>query len=214
MDTKALRDLTYGMYILGTKDGDRLTGCTVNTVIQVSSEPALISVCVNRNNFTNLCIKASGGFSVSILSEEATGEIIGSFGFRSGKEVDKFDGTAYQLTADGFPVLTSAVCGWLSCQLVDSMELDTHTLFIGKLTDAKQLDGKPMTYTYYHQVIKGKAPANAPTYQKETSQGETWKCSVCGYEYVDGAFENLPETWKCPVCGVEKVLFKKTQIII
>jgi flavin reductase (DIM6/NTAB) family NADH-FMN oxidoreductase RutF/rubredoxin len=211
MDTTALRSLTYGMCVIGTKDGDRLTGCTVNTVIQVSSDPLWIAVCVHRDNFTNSCIKASGGFSVSILSEEATGETIGAFGFRSGKEVNKFDGIDYQLTADNFPVLTSGVCGWLSCKVVKSVELETHTMFFGILTDAQQIGGNPMTYSYYHTVVKGKAPKNAPTFVKETPKNDAWKCSVCGYEYDDslGPFAELYEAWLCPICGAGKELFEK-----
>jgi flavin reductase (DIM6/NTAB) family NADH-FMN oxidoreductase RutF/rubredoxin len=212
MDSKALWNLTYGMSILGSKDGNRPVGCTVNTVIQVSSEPIVIAVCVNRNNFTNQCIKASGGFSVSLLSEEATGDTIGKFGFRSGKDINKFDGFDYRLDADGFPLLTAGTCGWLSCKVVNSIELDTHTMFFGTLTDAGYLPQTPMTYSYYQTVVKGKTSVNAPTFKKEEApKTNVWKCPVCGYEHDNAAepFEQLPADWVCPLCGAEKKLFEK-----
>ncbi|MDR2860698.1 MAG: flavin reductase [Elusimicrobiota bacterium] len=217
MDIKALRDLSYGVFILGTRDGKRLTGCVVNVAIQTSSTPPIIAVCVNRENFTNACIKASGGFSVSILSENAHGDLIGRFGFKSGKDIDKFDGIKYELTADNFPVVSEGIAGWLSCKVIDSKELATHTMFFGELTDAKQIGGaKAMTYAYYHNVIKGKSPEKAPTYQKEEDtkmEKKVWKCKVCGYVYdeSEGAFESLPADWKCPICGVGKEDFELTE---
>lgn len=210
MDTIVLRNLTYGLFVLGAKDGSRLTGCMVNSVGQVTSEPALISVCVNHDNFTNRCIKACKGFSVSILSEECTGEIIGSFGFRSGKDVDKFAAVPYELTSGGYPALEFGTCGWLECSLENMMELPTHTLFVGRLVDAKTGAGSPMTYAYYHRVIKGKTPPKAPSY--EPPKAGLWACPLCGYQYdgAKGPFEELPDDWKCPVCGMPKSAFAKS----
>jgi flavin reductase (DIM6/NTAB) family NADH-FMN oxidoreductase RutF/rubredoxin len=212
MDTMALRNLSYGLFIAGAKDGERPTGCTVNSVTQVTSNPALISVCVNHDNYTNKCIRDSGGFSVSILSEEATGELIGLFGFRSGRDTDKFSSVPYDKTGKGFPVLRSGICGWLECSLESFTELPTHTLFIGRLTDAKAAAGSPMTYAYYHQVVKGKTPARAPTFAPPP--GGLWTCPACGYQYdgaagAAGPFEDLPDGWTCPVCGIPKSSFTR-----
>ncbi|MDR1286734.1 MAG: flavin reductase [Treponema sp.] len=207
MDTMALRNLSCGLFIAGARDGGRLTGCTVNSVMQVTSDPVMISVCVNHKNFTNQCIRDSGGFSVSILSEDAAGEVIGVFGFHSGRDTDKFASIPCDKTAMGFPVLRLGVCGWLECSLESFMELPTHTLFIGRLTDAKTSAGSPMTYAYYHRVIKGKTPVNAPTYEKPLEG--LWTCPLCGYQYDGsaGPFEGLPEGWTCPICGQPKNLF-------
>ena len=166
MNKDALGNITYGMYIIGTKDGNRLVGCTINTVMQVSYEPVVIAVCVNRSNYTNECIKKTGGFALSILTEEATAKNIGTFGFQSSRTVDKFTKVDYQLSSDGFPVLTAGVCAWLSCRVINSIEIESHTVFFGELTDAEQFEATslPMTYDYYHEVIKGKAPAAAPTF--------------------------------------------------
>ncbi len=166
MDKTALQNLTYGMYIISSKDEERFVGCTINTAMQVSSEPIMVSVCVNRSNYTNECIKKTGAFALSILSEEATAKNMGIFGFQSSRTVDKFAGIDYQLTADGLPVLKNGVCAYLSFRVVNSIEIESHTVFFGKLTDAEKFetDFPPMTYSYYHKVIKGKAPAAAPTF--------------------------------------------------
>jgi flavin reductase (DIM6/NTAB) family NADH-FMN oxidoreductase RutF/rubredoxin len=216
MDTMVLRNLSYGLFVIGVKDGSRPTGCTVNTVIQVQAEPALITVCVNKNNFTNQCIKASEGFSVSILSENnsvaGAGELIGTFGFHSGRDTDKFASIPYEVTERGFPVLINGSCGWLECALESFTELQTHTLFVGRLTGTKILEGAPMTYAYYHRVIRGSTAPKSPIYEKPKEAAGTMTCSVCGYVYDGsaGPFEKLPDDWKCPICGAEKGAFKKT----
>jgi flavin reductase (DIM6/NTAB) family NADH-FMN oxidoreductase RutF/rubredoxin len=216
MDTMVLRNLSYGLFVIGTKDGNRPTGCTVNTVIQVQSEPALITVCINKNNFTNQCIKAAKGFSVSILSENnsvtGAGEIIGTFGFRSGKDTDKFASIPFETTEGGFPALVNGSCGWLECTLESFTELQTHTLFVGRLTDAKIQEGAPMTYAYYHRVIRGSTAPKSPIYEKPREGAGIWTCPACGYVYdgSSGPFEKLPGDWRCPICGVPKDKFTKT----
>jgi flavin reductase (DIM6/NTAB) family NADH-FMN oxidoreductase RutF/rubredoxin len=217
MDMKALRDISYGVYIIAARDGKKLAGCVANSLIQTSSQPAILAVCINRQNYTNECIKKAGGFSVSILSEKMKGEIIGKFGFQSSKTVDKFEGLQYEIVRGDLPVLTENVSSWISCKLIDSKELITHTMFFGEIVDCKQIGGDPMTYAFYHKVIKGKAPAAAPTYQKEESAQKEentgksyWQCKVCGYIYdgSQGKFEDLPEQWKCPICGAGKSEFE------
>ncbi|MDR1787076.1 MAG: flavin reductase family protein [Treponema sp.] len=167
MDLLALRNLTYGLFIACTKAGDgKFAGCTINSAAQAASDPPLISICVNRDNFTNACIREAKGFSVSILSQDCTFETIGRFGFRSGRTFDKFAGFPYALSPAGFPLIETGACGWLECALENTLELGTHTLFVGRLTDCAPAPGIPMTYDYYHKVIKGKTPPSAPSYEK------------------------------------------------
>jgi flavin reductase (DIM6/NTAB) family NADH-FMN oxidoreductase RutF/rubredoxin len=215
MNTLALQDLTYGMYVIGTKDGARLTGCVVNTVTQVSASPALVTVSINHNNLTNQCLKTQKVFAVSILSEAADPGIIGKFGFQSGRDVDKFADAPHIITPAGCPALTAGVSAWLECAVRDFIDLETHTLFTAEIRNAERLKGAPMSYSYYHRVIKGKSPANAPTYVAETaapaSSHGVWVCDTCAYEYdeSDGPFESLPDDWVCPICGVSKSKFAK-----
>lgn len=215
MNKNAFRNISYGLYVLSSWDKARPTGCTVNSVMQITSEPATIAISVNHNNFTNQCIDASGKFAISVLSVNSNPSIIGTFGFKSGKDVNKFESVSYDII-QGMPVLKDC-CAYIICEVINKMETDTHTVFLGKVLDAEILsDGEPMTYSYYHKVIKGKSPKNAPTYianeGKDNENKEKYVCSVCGYIY-DGEipFENLPDDYKCPVCAAPKSAFVKQQ---
>ena len=163
MDKTALFDLSYGVYVVTTWTEGKPTGCTANSAMQITSQPATIAVSVNHDNFTNECIKNTGVFAVNILPEDVDPMIIGSFGFRSGRDTDKFEGI--EPVVKGYlPVLPQAM-SYITCKVVDTMETATHTVFLGEVTDAGKLcEGVPMTYSYYHKVIKGTAPKNAPTF--------------------------------------------------
>ena len=212
MNKNAFRNLSYGVYIISTLDGERATGCVANSVMQITSSPATIAVSMNHDNYTNSCIKNSGKFAVSILTEESDPELIGRFGFQSGKEVNKFDGIE-AITKEEISVIPDA-CGYIVCKVIDQMETETHTVFLGEVLDADVLKNEePMTYAYYHKVVKGKSPKNAPTdipeEKEEKAEEEKWVCGICGYVY-DGEipFEELGEDFKCPICKQPKDVFK------
>ena len=211
----AFRKLSYGVYIISTLDGERPTGCTANSAMQITSEPASVAVSINHDNFTNSCIQKTGKFAVSILSEESDPKLIGTFGFQSGKDNDKFASVEYK-TKEGLPIVKDA-CAYMVCEVIDKLETETHTVFLGRVLDADLLkDGEAMTYAYYHNVIKGKSPKNAPTYIKEEAEEKPaaakYVCGICGYVY-DGEtpFEELPDDYHCPVCGQPKSVFKKVE---
>lgn len=208
MDAMVFRKMSYGVYILTTMDGERPTGCTVNSIMQITSEPATVAVSVNHENFTNACIAREGKFAFNILSEKSDPGLIGTFGFQSGKDVDKFDGLAWD-SVSGEPVL-QGTNGYVVCKVIDKMETATHTVFLGEVIDGALLDAETpqMTYAYYHQVIRGKSPKKAPTYIPEEEEAPqetkvTWVCQVCGYVYEG---DPLPEGFICPVCkqGADK----------
>ena len=165
MDTKIFRDLSYGVYITTTLDGQRPTGCITNSVMQITSSPATLAVSVNHDNFTNGCIAKTGKFAVSILPENTDPVLIGAFGFQSGKDKDKFAGVDYEL-AEGIPVVKASM-GYMVCKVISTMETSTHTVFLGEVIAAEVYErtAPAMTYAYYHAVLKGKSPKNAPTYQ-------------------------------------------------
>jgi flavin reductase (DIM6/NTAB) family NADH-FMN oxidoreductase RutF/rubredoxin len=214
MNTKVLRNLSYGVYVVSTMDKGRPTGCTANSIMQITSSPPTLAASINHDNYTNQCIKETGLFSVSIISENTDPSVIGTFGFRSGKDTDKFANIPYEMVA-GVPVLAHC-SGCIICKVIDSMETSTHTVFLGEVIDGDLVDnGTPMTYAYYHQVIKGTSPKNAPTYiaEEETKMDEkkaVWVCSVCGYAYDEEIpFEELPDDYVCPVCLAPKDKFEK-----
>jgi len=204
MDKNILRNLSYGMYVVGAKD-DRNVGCVVNTVFQITSDPMTIAVSINHDNYTNQIIKNTNKFSVSILDEDINPEIIGTFGYKSSEYLDKYKDFDYE-EVDNLPILKNT-CGNIICKVIDKIETSTHAVFIGEITNMINYSDKtPMTYKYYHEVLKGKSPKNAPTYIKEENKKSVWKCSVCGYEVEK---DELPEDFVCPICGEPVSAFKK-----
>lgn len=163
MNKNAMRELSYGVYVISTYDNGRPTGCTANSVMQITSEPATLAVSINKDNYTHDCIKELGRFAVSVIGENSSPMTIGRFGFMSGKDVNKFDEVEY-VTKGYFPVAADAAA-FMVCEVINTMDAGTHTVFLAKVVDADILKKDvPMTYRYYHEVIKGKSPKNAPTY--------------------------------------------------
>ena len=205
MDTNIFRKLSYGVYVISTWDNGRPTGCTANSAMQITSTPATIAVSINHNNYTNKCISETGKFAISILAEDSNPSIIGTFGFKTGKESDKFAEVKYSVE-DHMPIVSDS-CAYIVCDVIDKMETATHTVFLGEVKGAEVLGNRDaMTYAYYHKVIKGKSPKNAPTYipeedekKPEGGKGRRFRCQVCGYIYEG---EELPDDYKCPVCGM------------
>ena len=210
MNKNAFRQLSYGVYVISTWDAGRPTGCTANSAMQITSEPATIAVSINHDNYTNKCIQDSGRFAISILGENSDPGIIGVFGFKSGRDHNKFD--EVESVIKGYMPVVADACAYITCEVIDKMETSTHTVFLGKVLDADVLKkDDAMTYAYYHNVIKGKSPKAAPTYiPEETAQGEKYVCGICGYEYNgETPFEELPATYVCPVCKQPKSVFVK-----
>ncbi|MFH1700483.1 MAG: flavin reductase [Candidatus Zixiibacteriota bacterium] len=233
MNIDALLTLSYGVYIVSSRLGDKLNGQISNTAMQVSSSPPLLTVAINKSALTYECIAESGVFAITVLSEEAPLEFIGRFGFKSGRDVDKFEGIDYRLTQTQSPYPTDYALSVLDVEVIKSEDMGSHTLFTGNMVDALIIgQGSPMTYQFYREKLRGKTPPTAPTYkgpqdsQKEASSmgedkiGESYECEVCGYIYdpaegdPDGGippgtkFEDLPDDWICPVCDADKSEFE------
>ena len=171
MNTKALYKVSYGMYVISSIMDEKINGQIANTVFQVTSEPPAVAVSINKQNLTHKYIQESKVFTVSILSKETPMKFIGRFGFKSGRELDKFKETDYKVGVTGAPVVLENIVGYLEAEVTDSLDAGTHTVFIGKIVDAEIIkDDEPMTYTYYHEIKKGTAPKTAPTYIRERSE--------------------------------------------
>lgn len=225
--------VSYGLYLVSAKFQDTKAGYVANTVFQVSSQPPKFGISCNKDNFTAEIIKKSGAFAFSILGEQASTGLIGDFGYRSGREIDKFRGVNYFIGETGSPVITDSCVAWFDCRITDTFDVGTHLLFIGDAiaSDLVNLDIKPLTYKYYREVMKGYSPKNAPTYvekslleseiSKEAIENELWQCLLCHYTYesekgdpISGIepgtkFEDLPDDWTCPICGADKSMFER-----
>lgn len=158
-----LNYITYGLYIVTSTDGEKLNGMIVNTVFQVTAEPPRMAISVNKNSLTHEYIVKSGVFAAMPLEEATTLPFIGAFGFRSGRTFNKFEKVNYKLGQLGCPIVLDHTLSYMEVKVQQTVDVGTHTLFIGEVIDADviQEKGVPMTYEYYHTVIKGKAPKGA-----------------------------------------------------
>ncbi len=212
MNLAALWKLSYGMYALTAMDGERPTGCIINTAIQVTSKNPTIAISLNKDNYTYDVIKKTGKFAVSIISEATSQNVIARLGFCSGRDTDKFADNEFSWKMiNELPVVTDATSGYITAEVLGSYEMETHFVILARVTDADVIsENIPMTYKYYHEVIKGKAPKNAPTYQEEKAEtgSEKWICGVCGYIY-EGDLTAEADDFVCPVCKQPKSKFVK-----
>ena len=231
MDQKVFRKISYGVYIVTSREGDRLNGQVANAVMQVCSTPPVVAIAINKENLTHTFIQKSGVFAVSILAQDAPLSLIGRFGFKSGRDLNKFEGVPYGLGANRCPIIEEHTVGYFGGRVTKELDVGTHTIFIGEVQEGElRNDAEPMTYAYYHAVKGGTTPKTAPTYieqntktkpeQKGDNAMKKYKCSVCGYIYdpakgdADGGippgtpFEKLPDDWTCPVCGASKADFE------
>ena len=165
IDRRAFRDLSYGLYIVTSRDQEKINGQIVNTAIQVTSDPPRLAVIINKKNLTHELITKSRIFAVSVLEESTPLTFIGPFGFRSGRDIDKFAKVLFKEGVTGCPLVTDHALSVVEAKVFDQIDLGTHTIFVGDVVNSEVIkDGRPLTYQYYHENLKGKSPPNAPTY--------------------------------------------------
>ncbi len=220
---EALFNISYGLYIVSSGTREYGNGFVSNTFFQVTSDPPKFAACCNKENHTAGVIKSTGSFSVSILQSDASATTIGTFGFKSGKNLNKMEGMDLKYGETDVPIVLNDAIAYLECRVVETYDVGSHLIFIGELLQADVLDpGKEaLTYLHYRRVKKGAAPKNAPTYVdktklfKKSAGGEysRYECAACGYIYDEEKegkkFDDLPDDWVCPVCGSEKEDFFK-----
>ena len=202
-----LWNLSYGVYIVSSMDNDKPIGCVANSIMQLTHD--CIAISLNHQNYTNEVIKKTKKLAISILCTDVEENLIPVFGFTSSRNTDKFNNAKYKII-DNLPIIEQAN-GYITLEVSQEIELETHTLFIAKIVGGDILNNKnPMTYKYYHDVIKGKAPKTAPTYIEEeiVSNGEKYKCSICGYVY-EGNINKENDDYVCPICKQPKSVFVK-----
>jgi ferric-chelate reductase [NAD(P)H] len=166
MNINALWKIEYGMYIVSSVFEGKPNGQIANTVFQITAVPPLLAISINKLNLTHEYIEKSGIFTISALAQCAPLEFIGRFGFRTGRNYDKFAETKHRVGVLGAPIILENTTAFFECKVVKSIDCGTHTLFIAELIDADIIDEKEqiLTYSDYHLVKQGKTPKNATTY--------------------------------------------------
>jgi flavin reductase (DIM6/NTAB) family NADH-FMN oxidoreductase RutF len=168
LDMRAFFDMSYGLYILGSFEGNKLNAMIANSVVQVTADPAMIAVSINKDALTHDYVKKSGYFSVQPIKESADMMFIGNFGFRTGRDFDKFAKYKYKTTQSKLPVVLEQTLDVFEVKTENIIDLGTHTMFIGKVISDEVLEeGKALTYSYYQTVLRGKTPRGATTYKEE-----------------------------------------------
>lgn len=203
MDKLALRNISYGLYIITSKDGEKQNGCVVNTMQQVTATPAKLSVAINKDNYTTGMIQKSGYFCGAVLAEDVSMDTIAEFGFKSGADTDKFATVPYEVDVNGIQYIKEGTTAIFSCKVEQMIDVGSHILFIGEVVDMKVTSKEAsMTYAYYHQVKNGTTPKNASSYEAP-EQKKGYQCSICSYVFEG---EELPADYICPICkqGADK----------
>ena len=204
MDMKVMNQLSYGLFVLTAKEGDKDNGCIINTAMQVTATPNRVSVTVNKGTYTHDMIARTKSCNISIISEDASFDMFRHFGFQSGRDVNKFSAESGEWmkeninrckrSANGIMYIAEGVNAYISLEVESQVDLDTHTMFICKVTDGEILNDTPSaTYSYYHSNIKTQVEKVGTTPEGKT----VWKCKICGYVYEG---EELPEDFICPWC--------------
>ena len=193
MDTNALFKIGYGLYVLTAHENGNDNGCIINTVMQVTSEPCMVAIAVNKKNYTNEMIQRTRKFNISALAEGVSFDLFKRFGFQSGRDIDKFDGFGdVKRSPNGVLYITQNTNAFMSAYVQQEIDLGTHTMFLGQLVAAECLSDVPtVTYDFYQKNIKPK-PEN-----RSDSAPKGWRCKICGYVYEG---EELPHDFICPWC--------------
>jgi flavin reductase (DIM6/NTAB) family NADH-FMN oxidoreductase RutF len=188
-DPTALFNIGYGLYVVTSNDGKKDNGLIVNTVTQVTSTPNRIAVTINKANYSHHVIKQTGVMNINCLTVDAPFKVFESFGFVSGRNVDKFKDCEPLRSENGLVVLPRYINSFMSLKVEQYIDLDTHGMFICSVTEARVVsDKETMTYSYYHANVKPKP---------KTEGKKGYVCKICGYVY-EGA--ELPEDFVCPLC--------------
>ena len=200
MDMTALFKIGYGLYVVTSNDGKRDNGLIVNTVMQVADSPTRIAVTINKKNYSHDVIKASGKMNVNCLTTEAPFKVFENFGFKSGKDTDKFRDCNPHRSENGLIYLPHYINAYFSLSVESYIDLGSHGMFIAAVEEAKTISNlESMTYSFYHANVKPK-PKTVPKTDKKR-----YICTICGFIYEG---EELPEDYECPLCKHGREVFE------
>jgi len=231
INIEALFTVSYGLYIVSAGDKSKGSGFISNTIFQVTAQPPQLAACCNKDNYTATLIQEKAAFAVSVLHKDCPSEIIGRFGYKSGKDIDKMNGMDVFYSELETPIILNDALAYFECKITKTVDVGSHLLFIADIINAETtgIEKEPLTYLHYRTVRKGVSPKNAPTYidvsQQNTiakqHQYKKYRCTACGYVYDEAfgdpdngikpgtLFRELPTNWHCPACGCDKDDFEE-----
>ena len=200
-DMKALFKIGYGLYVVTSNDGTKDNGLIVNTVMQVTSSPERVAVTINKSNYSHGVIKNSGKMNVCVLTEDAPFKVFEEFGFKSGKDTDKFAGVSPTRSENGLALLPRFINSYMSLEVIEYLDLGSHGMFICEISEASVVsDAETMTYSYYHKNVKPK-----PTVPTAENGAKKYVCQICGYIHEG----DMPDDFECPICKHGKEDFEE-----
>lgn len=198
-DLTALFNIGYGLYVITTNDGEKDNGMICNSVMQLTSSPERIGVTINKSTYTHGVIKNTGKMNINCLTTEAPFEIFERFGFKSGRDTDKFEGCTPKRSENGLIYLKKYINSYISLKVEDYIDLGTHGMFICSICEAECVSRvETMSYTYYHKNVKPKPK----TEEKKVG----YVCTVCGFIYDE---DDIPDDYVCPLCNHGREVFEK-----
>ena len=188
-DFSSLNNIGYGLYVITSNDGVRDNGLIVNTVSQVTNTPNRIAVTINKDSYSHHVIKQTGVMNLNCLTVDAPFHVFENFGFRSGRESDKFEGIEELRSENGLRFLPRYINSFISLKVESYVDLGTHGMFICSITESRVISGvETMSYSYYHSNVKPKP---------DTAGRKGFVCRICGYVYEG---DELPDDFVCPLC--------------
>ena len=195
IDPAAMFKLSYGLFVLTAKDGNKDNGCIINTTTQITVTPLRISIAVNKANFTHDMIVKTGMFNISVLDTSAPFKVFEHFGFHSGSDTDKFaDCENETRTRNGIRYLPKYTNCVIAAKVCDTYDYGTHSIFVADVTESFILSKEPsLTYQYYFDNIKPKPQLAGQSAEKKKG----FVCIICGYVYEG---DSLPDDFICPLC--------------
>ena len=201
MDLTALFKIGYGLYVVSSNDGKKDNGLIVNTVMQVTDSPVRVAVAINKKNYSHDVIKNSGKMNVNCLSTEAPFKVFEVFGFRSGRDTNKFEGCNPSRSENGLVYLPHYINAYFSLAVESYVDLGSHGMFICSVTEAEtKSSSESMTYSYYHANVKPK-----PKKAEASGDKKRYVCTVCGFIHEG----ELPEEYECPLCKHGREVFEE-----
>lgn len=151
----ALRHLTHGVYVLGTRRGRQSNAMSASWVMQTSERPPCVAVAIRNDRYTHDMVLESENFALSVLRDDQV-NVATHFGETTGEYDEKMRGVPYGLTPGGSPYLLDCLA-YLDCRMIDRARAGDHTVVVGEVVAGETLDHSyPLIYdpSEYEEALR------------------------------------------------------------